>query len=62
MFGFRNKTQTKIQDLEKRLTKNCEIIEEDHHDLAELKVAFLAAKARIGLLELQIELLTRSKK
>jgi DNA repair exonuclease SbcCD ATPase subunit len=59
MFGFNHKMKMKIQEIEKRMTRNCEIIEEDHHNLAELKVAFLAAKAKIELLEQQIKLLSK---
>ena len=60
MFGWKKKQrqlELQVKELEQRLEHNSKIIEEDHHDLAELKVMSAAATALIDALQAKIELL-----
>ena len=53
MWWFK-KNNDKLKELDQRLTHNSKVLEEDHHDLMELKVENAALKERIEALELKI--------
>ncbi|MHA2063157.1 MAG: hypothetical protein ACXABY_02130 [Candidatus Thorarchaeota archaeon] len=55
MFGWKNKRLAlQIEELDRRLEHNSKMIEEDHHDLAELKTLVVELKAHIERLHLEV--------